>query len=114
MEDQAQPSPAELVKAALDANPAVNKALRPLLGDLEAIQCWFDVTEALSKSGKVQEMAKAFLGNKSERLILAAILRKADFAHVAQEVSPNFWIAWGGLDYINKSIVLEILDDERG
>ncbi len=113
MEEQSLPRPVDLVKAALE-NPAVDKALRPLLGDLETINCWFDVTEALSKSGGVQEMAKSFLGNKSERIILAAVLRKADFAHVAQEISENFWIAWGGLDQINKGLVLDILDDERG
>lgn len=109
-----EPSPADLIEEVLERNPAVGKALRPLLGDLNAIACWFDVTECLSASGEVADLAKSFLGNKSERVILAALLQKADFAHVAQEISPNFWIAWGGLDQINKEIVLDLLTDERG
>jgi hypothetical protein len=109
-----EPNPAELLCEALDGNPAVDKALRPLLGDLNKITCWFDVTEALSASGGVADLAKSFLGNKSERVVLAALLQKADFAHVAQEISTNFWFAWGGLDEVNKGIVLDLLSDERG
>jgi len=109
-----EPSPAELLSEALDANPAVDKALRPLLGGLSKITCWFDATEALSASGGVADLATSFLGNKSERIVLAALLRKTDFAHVAQEISTNFWLAWGGLDEVNKGIVLDLLADERG
>ncbi len=100
-----------LLPAVLAHNPTVRKALAAEIADLDAVPDWLALGEALS-GGAVERVVAAFLGNKSERVMLAAVLMKADYAGAAVEVSPNFWIAWGGLDRRNKMLLLDLLDED--
>lgn len=102
-----------LLPTILDHNPALLKALAAEIPDLTAVGDWLALCDALG-DGKAGRVVAGFLGNKSERLMLAAILMKADYAALAVEVSPDFWRAWGGLDRRNKMMLLELLDEDLG
>ena len=104
----------ELLLDALEHNPAVEKILLETLGSLNGVARWFDLYEKLSSNDAIKAIVENFLGNKSERAVLAAILMKSDYTAQAAEVCPDFWRAWGGLDQTNKEIVLDILADEEG
>ena len=104
----------ELLFDALEHNPAVAKILIDSLGSLNGVVRWFDLYEKLSQGEPIKDIIENFLGNKSERAILAAILMKADYTAQAAEICPNFWLAWGGLDRTNKAIIIDILADEGG
>jgi len=103
----------ELLLDALEHNPAVEKILLEAVGPLGGVARWFDLYEKLSSNDAIKAVVENFLGNKSERAVLAAILMKSDYAAQAAEVCPDFWKAWGGLDQTNKEIVLDILADEE-
>lgn len=92
-------------------NPTVRRALVAEIADPDALTTWGDLGEALSNGG-AERVVAAFLGNKSERVMLAALLMKADYAGAAVQASPNFWIAWGGLDRRNRVLLLELLDED--
>lgn len=94
----------------LDHNPAVRRALEDLVPDLATMPDWLSLSEALS--GQVEDLVDGFLGNKSERVMLAAVLMRADYAMQAVEVSPNFWVAWSGLDLHNKALLMDLLAEE--
>jgi len=104
----------ELLLDALEHNPAVKKILLESLGSLGGVTRWFDLYEKLSVGEPVKDIVENFLGNKSERAILAVILMKADYTAHAAQICPNFWLAWGGLDRTNKAIVIDILADNEG
>lgn len=100
-----------LLPAVLAHNPTVRKALAAEVPDLDGLADWLALSEALS-GGAVERIVAAFLGNKSERVMLAAVLMKADYASAAVEISGNFWLAWGGLDRRNKMLLLALLDED--
>lgn len=102
-----------LLHPVLAHNATVRKALAAEIPDLDAVGDWLALGEALS-GGAVERIVAAFLGNKSERVMLAALLMKADYAAAAVEVSPNFWVAWGGLDRRNRMLLLDLLDEDLG
>ncbi len=102
-----------LLPAILDHNPALRKALTAEIADLAAVGDWLALCDALG-DGAAGRVVQGFLGNKSERLMLAAVLMKADYAALAVEVGPDFWRAWGGLDRRNKMILIELLDEDLG
>ncbi|GEM_PF-951394 len=104
----------ELLLDALEHNPAVEKVLVDSLGSLGGVGRWFDLYEKISEGDGIKRVVDTFLGNKSERAVLAAILMKADYTAQAAEICPDFWKAWGGLDRTNKEIILDILADEEG
>lgn len=103
-----------LLQALLAHNPTVRAALAAQVPALEIIDDWHALSLALSEGteDRVGTMIREFLGNKSERLILAAILMKADFAARAVELAPDFWRAWGGLDRHNKLMILDLLEED--
>jgi hypothetical protein len=98
-----------LLPMLLDHNPAVAKALRAVAPTIDAAQDWWGVCEALS--GRVDALL-SFPGNKSERLMLAAVLMKADYAAQACTVSADFWRAWSGLDRRNKGLFLTLIEED--
>lgn len=102
-----------LLPAVLDHNAAVFKALQAEIPDVAGLTDWLALCDALADGG-AERVVKGFLGNKSERLMLAALLMKADYAGWAVEVSPDFWRAWGGLDRRNKMLLLDLLDEDLG
>ena len=102
-----------LLPAILEHNAALKKALAAEVSSLEAVGDWLTLCDALS-DGKAGRVVQGFLGNKSERLMLAAVLMKADYAALAVDVSPDFWRAWGGLDRRNKMMLIELLDEDLG
>ncbi len=97
------------LREALSHNPRLMREMEQMIGDLHRIASWDDLYEAFSRHGAAQHFAETFNGNKSERLVLAAILTRADYARQAGMISPDFWIAWGGLDIRNRQIVRDIL-----
>lgn len=98
-----------LLPMILDHNPAVASAMRAVAPDIDQKTDWWGVCDALSQG---VETLQAFPGNKSERLMLAALLMKADYAHLACAISPDFWRAWSGLDRRNKTLLLALLEDD--
>lgn len=106
-------TPAFLLPAILDHNPALRAALAAEIPDLPAIGDWLALCDALG-DGAAHRVVAAFPGNKSERLMLAALLMKADYAALAVEIGPDFWRAWGGLDRRNRMFLLALLDEDLG
>lgn len=102
-----------LLPAVLAHNPTVRRALESEVADLDSVASWIDLGEALG-GGVAGRVVERFLGNKSERVMLAALLMKADHAGAAVQASPNFWVAWGGLDRRNKMLLLDLLDEDLG
>lgn len=100
-----------LLHRILTHNPAVRTALEKVSPAVMDCPDWMALSDALG-GGAVDAVTAAFLGNKSERVMLAALLMKADFAAQAVEVSPNFWMAWGGLDRRNRGLLLALLDED--
>lgn len=100
-----------LLPAVLAHNPAVRKALAAEVPDLDGVPDWLALSDALA-GGAVGRIVGGFLGNKSERTMLAAVLMKADHAAAAVEASGNFWLAWGGLDRRNRMLLLALLDED--
>jgi hypothetical protein len=94
----------------LEHNPAVRRALAAQAPEIEEQSDWYGVGTALS-DGKAAKAVEGFLGNKSERAMLAAILMQADYAALANRLSPDFWTTWSGLDRRNKAFLLAMLDD---
>lgn len=94
----------------LEHNPAVRRHVTSFVPEVQAVNDWWGLCDALS--GHVEPLVQEFLGNKSERVMLAALLMKADYAAQAVEVSPNFWQAWSGLDQRNKILLLDLLDED--
>jgi hypothetical protein len=98
-----------LLPLVLAHNPAVAKALRAVAPSIDQAKDWWDVCEALS--GQVDALL-SFPGNKSERLMLAALLMKSDYAAQACTVSADFWRAWSGLDRRNKALFLALIEED--
>lgn len=100
-----------LLTRVLTHNPAVRAALEKVYPGVMTCPDWMTLSDALG-NGAVETVVSAFLGNKSERVMLAALLMKADFATQAVEVSGTFWVAWGGLDRRNRGLLLALLDED--
>lgn len=100
-----------LLSRVLNHNPAVRAALEKAYPGVMECPDWVALSDALG-GGSVDTVVAAFLGNKSERVMLAALLMKADFAAQAVDVSSNFWVAWGGLDRRNRGLLLALLDED--
>lgn len=98
-----------LLPLVLQHNQAVAQALRVHVPHLDQIKDWWELSEALS--GHVPALLH-FPGNKSERLMLAALLVKADYADAACTLSADFWRAWSGLDRRNKGLILALLEED--
>jgi hypothetical protein len=93
----------------LDHNPAVAKLLREVAPAIDQATDWWGVCEALSGS---MDALLRFPGNKSERLVLALVLMKADYAAQACEISADFWRAWSGLDRRNKALFMAAMEED--
>lgn len=100
-----------LLSRVLTHNPAVRAALEKVYPAVMECPDWLTLSDALG-NGAVDTVVAAFLGNKSERVMLAALLMKADFAAQAVDTSGNFWMAWGGLDRRNRGLLLALLDED--
>ncbi|GAB3440999.1 hypothetical protein [Insolitispirillum peregrinum] len=98
-----------LLPLVLQHNPAVARALRAVAADVDQVSDWWGLSGALA--GHVADLV-AFPGNKSERLMLAAVLVKADYADAACQISPDFWRAWSGLDRRNKRLIMALLEED--
>lgn len=98
-----------LLPLVLQHNPAVAAALRAVAPGIDQVEDWWGLSEAVA--GQVPALL-SFPGNKSERLMLAALLVKADYSDAACRLSPDFWFAWSGLDRRNKGLVLALLEED--
>lgn len=93
----------------LEHNAAVAKLLHEVAPGIDQAGDWWAVCEAL---GGGMDALMRFPGNKSERLMLALILMKADYAAQACELSADFWRAWSGLDRRNKALFMTAMEED--
>lgn len=99
-----------ILAAVLRHNHAIRKALAAVLPPETVIRNWFDLTEALGVDDRCGQLAADWKGNKSESLVLACVLMKADFAGRADALMPRVFSTWDGLDRRNKALVLDMLE----
>lgn len=99
--------PPRLLTAILDHNPAVRHILHQQ-ADFSGDD--WQTLEAALADGRAEAVVSHFLGNKSERVMLAALLMTAGYATAACTCNPTFWHAWGGLDPTNRDMLLAVLE----
>lgn len=99
-----------LLAAVLVHNPTLRRAFAAVLPADTVVRDWPDLTAALAAEDRLARLTADFLGNKSERLVLACVLMKADHAGQADSLMPRFFSTWGGLDARNAAMVLDMLE----
>lgn len=106
-----------LFAAVLAHNATLARAFSAVLPAGAVIAEWTDLTALLGSDGRLDRLVDGFLGNKSERLVLACVLMKADYAAQGDALMPRVFTTWGGLDPRNRALVLDMLeglDDAEG
>lgn len=99
-----------LLAAVLAHNPTIARALGAVLPTTSVVRAWPDLTAALAEEDRLARLMEGFLGNKSERLVLACVLMKADYAGQADSLMPRVFSTWGGMDPCNAAMVLDMLE----
>ncbi|EKV32432.1 hypothetical protein C882_2511 [Caenispirillum salinarum AK4] len=99
-----------ILAAVLVHNHAIRKAFAAVLPSETVVREWFDLTEALGADDRCGRLVADWKGNKSESLVLACVLMKADFAGRADALMPRVFTTWDGLDARNKAMVLDMLE----
>lgn len=100
-----------VLAAVMSRNHAIRKALGAVLPPETVIRTWYDLTEALGGAeDRCGQLLADWKGNKSESLVLACVLMKADYAARANDLMPRVFTTWGGLDTGNKALVLDMLE----
>lgn len=99
-----------LFAALLLNNHTLCRAFAAVLPPETVIRDWPDLTEALAEDDRLDRLVDGFLGNKSERFMLACVLMKADHAARADTLMPRAFTTWGGLDARNKAMALDMLE----
>lgn len=99
-----------ILAAVLAHNHAIRKAFTEVVPPQTVVREWFDLTQALGEGDRCGKLIAGWKGNKSESLVLACVLMKADFAARADALMPRVFTTWGGLDARNKILVLDMLE----
>lgn len=106
-----------LFAAVLAHNATLARAFAAVLPAGAVVRDWHDLTDLLGDEARLDTLLGNFLGNKSERLVLACVLMKADYAAQADALMPRVFTTWGGIDARNRALVLDMLeglDDSDG
>ncbi|MFC3228071.1 hypothetical protein ACFOGJ_12560 [Marinibaculum pumilum] len=85
----------------------------------EAAAGWADIEAAIGSSDLEEVIAAEELGrgglpmSHGQGTLVAALLARAGYAHMAQRVRPNFWEAMESLDGRNGALLLRLLAEGR-
>lgn len=106
-----------LFAAVLTHNHTLRRVFGEILSPETVVRRWDDLTVLLGEGDRLERLTEGFLGNKSERLLLACVLMRADYATQADALMPRVFTTWGGIDARNRALVLDMLeavDEDEG
>lgn len=99
-----------LFAAVLAHNATLARAFAAVVPADAVIRHWHDLTDVLGGNDRLDTLLSDFKGNKSERLVLACVLMRADYAAQADGLMPRVFTTWGGIDARNRALVLDMLE----